>query len=163
LTEQHPVPRAEGRSGADLWFLYTGGTTGTPKAVMWDHAALVGVTETYSAGLGLEPPRTAEHASRNVAEIHERGKVIRLGIAAPLIHGTANFTSQAIHLQGGCVVMLEAHSFDAVEQLRSIERDRITNLVSAMTQHGRRVAAQAPIPGATPGTGTSARHGGRPA
>ena len=34
------MPRIE-RSGDDLWFLYTGGTTGMPKGVMWPHRNLL--------------------------------------------------------------------------------------------------------------------------
>ncbi|MEX0768938.1 MAG: AMP-binding protein, partial [Microthrixaceae bacterium] len=34
------------RSGDDLWLLYTGGTTGNPKGVMWPHRSLLGTAKT---------------------------------------------------------------------------------------------------------------------
>lgn len=137
IDEDNPRASAYGRSGDDLWFLYTGGTTGVPKAVMWQHAALVAITAVYFRGLRLDVPTTADHAARNVAEIHERAKVIRLGIPAPLIHGTANFAAQAVHLQGGCVVMNESASFSAAEQLGAVESERLTNLVIVGDAFGR--------------------------
>jgi acyl-CoA synthetase (AMP-forming)/AMP-acid ligase II len=42
LAASDPASRIE-RSGDDLWFLYTGGTTGMPKGVMWPHSSLLGV------------------------------------------------------------------------------------------------------------------------
>src|SRR5918992_1023351 len=40
VTEGPPLPRAE-RSGDDEWLMYTGGTTGRPKGVLWRQADLV--------------------------------------------------------------------------------------------------------------------------
>ncbi len=140
IAEGHPPAPRAGRTSDDLWFLYTGGTTGVPKAVMWDHAALIGVTSTYFAGLRLEPPRDRDHAARNVAEIHSRHKVIRMGVAAPLIHGTANFAAQATHLQGGCVVMPTSRSLDPEELWSLVERERVTNMAIVGDVFGRPLA-----------------------
>ena len=42
IAANEPMPRIE-RSGDDLYFLYTGGTTGMPKGVMWRNEDLWGV------------------------------------------------------------------------------------------------------------------------
>jgi fatty-acyl-CoA synthase len=42
LAAHDPMPRIE-RSGDDLYFLYTGGTTGMPKGVMWRNEDLIKV------------------------------------------------------------------------------------------------------------------------
>ena len=47
-----PLERLE-RSSDDLWFLYTGGTTGSPKAVMWSRGLIGGMGETFRS-LGEE-------------------------------------------------------------------------------------------------------------
>ncbi len=107
---------------------------------MWDHGALIGVTATYFAGLRLEPPRDPRHAARNVVEIHDRNKVIRMGVAAPLIHGTANFAAQATHLQGGCVVMPASRLLDPAELWRLVEAERVTNLAIVGDVFGRPLA-----------------------
>jgi fatty-acyl-CoA synthase len=140
IGERHPPAPKAGRTSDDLWFLYTGGTTGVPKAVMWDHGALIGVTATYFAGLRLQPPGDRDHAARNVAEIHARHKVIRMGVAAPLIHGTANFAAQATHLQGGCVVMPRSRSLDPAELWSLVERERVTNMAIVGDVFGRPLA-----------------------
>jgi 3-oxocholest-4-en-26-oate---CoA ligase len=75
-----------------------------------------------------------------VAEIHARNKVIRMGVAAPLIHGTANFATQATHLQGGCVVMPTARSLDPAELWHLVERERVTNMAIVGDVFGRPLA-----------------------
>ena len=57
-----PMPRI-GRSGSDLWFLYTGGTTGMPKAVMWDHVNLLGSMEATFRSFKESVPSTAGEAA----------------------------------------------------------------------------------------------------
>ncbi len=117
------------RSGDDLWFLYTGGTTGMPKAVMWPHRSLLGTMEVNFRGLRLPVPQSPDEAAAHAREIHRRGKVTRLLTGAPLIHGTAGLTSLTTLTQGGCVVLLPGRSFDADALWRTVETERVTNLV----------------------------------
>ena len=50
-----------GRSGDDLYMLYTGGTTGMPKGVMYRHADHASYVQGLGyRWLGLEPPTTVE-------------------------------------------------------------------------------------------------------
>ncbi len=129
LVGAHPRIEPVERSGDDLWFLYTGGTTGMPKAVMWPHRSLLGTMEVNFRGLELPVPETPEQAAAHARGIHERGKVTRLLTGAPLIHGTAGLTSLTTLTQGGCVVLLTSRSFDADEAWRTVEAERVTNLV----------------------------------
>ena len=55
------------RSGDDLLFLYTGGTTGMPKGVMWRQDDLFNVIGAAGNALQGVPPATS------VAEVAERG------------------------------------------------------------------------------------------
>ena len=58
IAEHEPMPRIE-RSGDDMYFLYTGGTTGMPKGVMWRFDDLWGVLSeaTYTLVGGTAPTR----------------------------------------------------------------------------------------------------------
>jgi fatty-acyl-CoA synthase len=63
------------RSGEDLLFLYTGGTTGMPKGVMWRHVDLFGALASsgYQA-LGLPLPATTEEVGAYARQLNSEGK-----------------------------------------------------------------------------------------
>jgi fatty-acyl-CoA synthase len=114
------------RSGEDMLFLYTGGTTGMPKGVMWRHddhwhAGAAGATPATE----LIPPNSlAEHAE-NVRKAGGGGRLIP---CCPLMHGTGLFTAIGALMQGGSILTLEGHSFDAAECLEAVTRWQATTL-----------------------------------
>ena len=122
-----PLPRID-RSGDDLWFLYTGGTTGSPKAVMWSHAGLMGgMTETFRS-LGEKVPESFEEAAKIAKRVTGEGKEIRQLCAAPLMHGTSSLTALGTHMHGGLVATLSSRTFDPKELWEMVEKRRITML-----------------------------------
>ncbi len=125
---QRPVRASWGRSGDDLLLLYTGGTTGMPKGVMWRQDDLFNVLGAGgNAALGV-PPVTS------IPELIERHKgpdhlkSISL-IAAPLMHGTGQFSALITFNNGGTVALLPSRKFDAVELWREVERLKATGIV----------------------------------
>ncbi len=115
-----------GRSGDDLYFLYTGGTTGMPKGVMWrqdDLFALLNAGSVYSHPVdeGLEGIRTSLRSLAGTPSV--------LLPACPLMHGTGSFTSFAALALGGVVVLLPSRHFDPVELLDTVVREGV-NLVT---------------------------------
>ena len=122
-----PLPRIE-RSGDDLWFLYTGGTTGSPKAVMWSHAGLMGgMAETFRS-LGEKVPENFEEAAEIAKRVTGEGKEIRQLCAAPLMHGTSSLTALGTHIHGGLVATLSSRTFDPKELWEMVEKCKITML-----------------------------------
>ncbi len=122
-----PMARIE-RSGNDLWFLYTGGTTGMPKGVMWPHRNLLQTAAATFSVVKASVPTDPRQVAATARTFHERHKAVRLLPAAPLMHGTSAITAIAVLSAGGSVVTLASRSFDADELCRTVERDRVTQL-----------------------------------
>jgi Acyl-CoA synthetases (AMP-forming)/AMP-acid ligases II len=108
------------RSGDDQLFIYTGGTTGMPKGVMWTHQ------EFRDARLksGWRVDTVAETVQDVAAEIVHNGPGPRILATPPLMHGTGMVVAMVTMLAGGSVVLLEGQSLDAQELLRAVDRWR---------------------------------------
>ena len=111
-----------GRSPDDLYILYTGGTTGMPKGVMWRQDDMVGSLDAPSKnplpstpGWDAFDERIAKPGPRNLP-------------AAPLMHGTGAFNAMWNLVLAGSVETLVGRHFDAVELLDTIQRDRINSI-----------------------------------
>ena len=128
LATTEPQPRRE-RSGQDLYMLYTGGTTGMPKGVMFDNGTWsAGLYLAVSVGLEIAPPTGLDDVARFVHEARAKGPMVSVP-CCPLMHGTGMWVGAMPALNvGGTVVLLEGRHFDADELLRVIERERVTRL-----------------------------------
>lgn len=120
--QDRPAPRVS-RSPDDHLFLYTGGTTGMPKGVMWRQADLY----LRLAGGGLMPPPDSLEALRAI--VANPPIPMRALIGPPLMHGTGWFTSVIAWLVGGTVVLLDnPKRFDPDELWQVVERERATSV-----------------------------------
>ncbi len=111
-----------GRSGDDLLLLYTGGTTGMPKGVMWRQDDLL---RRLNAG-GLIRVNEEEGVDSLRKTIVGSGPALLP--ACPLMHGTGLFTSLGALLVGGCVVLLTDRHFEPAELLDTIGRQNVNVL-----------------------------------
>jgi acyl-CoA synthetase (AMP-forming)/AMP-acid ligase II len=112
-----------GRSGDDLIFLYTGGTTGMPKGVMWRNADLYAHS---NSGTPIDPVETdLDHVRRRAAGGGHARAGVALMPASPLMHGTGMTMGMAGLRVAGSVVLLEGRSFDARECLDVIACERV--------------------------------------
>ncbi|MGA3148034.1 MAG: AMP-binding protein [Acidimicrobiales bacterium] len=114
-----------GRSPDDLYLLYTGGTTGMPKGVMWRQDDLF--ARLNSAGFRRYPEDGGSDDVR--AELRRSGPGMTLLPACPLMHGTGGFTALECLSEGGRVVTLTSHTFDTVELLDTVDREKVNALV----------------------------------
>lgn len=107
------------RSPDDLMMIYTGGTTGFPKGVMWRHE------DVFFAGmLGASPGGASPVESpEEVADRAEAtGGHIATFPAAPLMHGAAELASFITFWLGGKVVLIRDYTGEGAVEL--IERER---------------------------------------
>ncbi len=121
------------RSGDDQFFIYTGGTTGMPKGVMWTHHDMREITLQAARKLGPVPETLEE-----LAEATRRMPVgARILPAPPLMHGTGLLTSMGTMMAGGCVITLEKPNFDAEELLTAIDAHKPQTLVIVGDSFGK--------------------------
>jgi acyl-CoA synthetase (AMP-forming)/AMP-acid ligase II len=114
-----------GRSGDDLIMIYTGGTTGMPKGVMWRQddvfARLIdGGVRHYPVEGGIDGVRRS---------LLETPSTLTLMPACPLMHGTGWFTANTALAEGGRIALLESRKYDPVELLDTVERQQVNGLV----------------------------------
>ncbi len=111
-----------GRSPDDLYILYTGGTTGMPKGVMWRQDDVVGSLDAPSKKPLPAVPGWAEFDER----MSKPGP--RNLPAAPLMHGTGAFNAMWNLVLAGSVVTLVGRHFDPVELLDTIQHHRVNSI-----------------------------------
>ena len=110
------------RSADDQFIIYTGGTTGMPKGVMWRQEDL------FFSGLGGgaptgEPVKKPEELAERVAA---GGAGITFFPAPPLMHGTSTLTA-FIGFNFGQRIVIH-RKFVPEEVLRTIEKEKVTSM-----------------------------------
>jgi acyl-CoA synthetase (AMP-forming)/AMP-acid ligase II len=129
LVARHDPMARIARSGDDLYFLYTGGTTGMPKGVMWRAEDLFGVLGDGAYPLvGATRPDDMAEVGRIAKSLVDAGANRVHLPASPLMHGTGAFTSfQALFL-GSAIVTLVGRHFDPDELWETVQRERVTQM-----------------------------------
>jgi len=120
------------RSPDDHYVLYTGGTTGMPKGVVWRH-------EDVFMALGQGIDALTGHRVTADDELARKGAAapapLVMLVIPPLMHGAAQWGSLGQLFQGNTIVLVPR--FDAEEIWRIVERDGVNSLVITGDAMGR--------------------------
>jgi acyl-CoA synthetase (AMP-forming)/AMP-acid ligase II len=118
LASSSPDRPAAAPSPDDLYILYTGGTTGMPKGVLWRQSDI------YFGALGGTVPGLGEHETiESVMAMVGAGP--RVVPAPPFMHGAAHWAALNSMNAGGCVIVQnEAHHLDADDVWSTIEKEK---------------------------------------
>jgi fatty-acyl-CoA synthase len=130
LEANQPQVRKQ-RSPEDLYMLYTGGTTGMPKGVMFTQGEFIERLLAGAVALGIITSIPTDRAGIRalVDEITVSGPEVSIA-CCPLMHGTGMWIgAMPVLLTGGVVVLLESRSFDADEVWRLTEKEGATRIV----------------------------------
>jgi 3-oxocholest-4-en-26-oate---CoA ligase len=112
------------RSGDDIYILYTGGTTGYPKGVLWRHED---VWRTLGGGIDFtNGERLADEWEQVRRGTAGPAGMVRLA-TAPLIHGSAQWSTLPALFAGDTVVLMP--QFDPHEVWRAVQRHRVNTIV----------------------------------
>jgi acyl-CoA synthetase (AMP-forming)/AMP-acid ligase II len=121
ISSGSPAPAVQ-HSPDDLYVLYTGGTTGMPKGVLWRQHDI------FMTSFGGRNIMTGE-PSTSLDEIVERLAVstgTKLLLLPPLIHGAAQWSVMTAITTGQTVVFpTVVDHFDAEDVVRTIEREKV--------------------------------------
>ena len=118
------------RHGTDFIYIFTGGTTGTPKVVMWTHGNLLDAQRVplYGTGAGPLPESIAEMVAVAVDASKPKPRLLPI---SPLMHSSAMFNAMNTLALGGAVVLLDNPSFDPAQVLGAVDRLGVTRIVIA--------------------------------
>ncbi len=112
------------RSPDDIYMLYTGGTTGYPKGVLWRHED---VWRTLGGGIDFASgERLADEWEQIGRGTAGPTGMVRLA-TAPLIHGSAQWSTLPALFGGDTVVLMP--QFDPHEIWRAVQRHRVNTIV----------------------------------
>ena len=116
LAAATPEPPPEDLSPDDLYILYTGGTTGMPKGVLWRQ------DDVFHAALTTSPPGT-------IADMQKRARA-RDGIRAlpspPFMHGAAHWAAFNMwHIGGTVIIQDDVDHLDPHDIWSTVERERV--------------------------------------
>jgi acyl-CoA synthetase (AMP-forming)/AMP-acid ligase II len=97
------------RSADDIYVLYTGGTTGMPKGVLWRHEDIF-FAAMGGGGWGASPITQADQLAERIGTDDARRLVML--VMAPLMHGNAQWVMWNAFMMGGTAVLYVDHRYD---------------------------------------------------
>lgn len=112
------------RSNDDLYILYTGGTTGYPKGVMWRHEDIF-----FAALMGGNPMGAPVRSPEELPEVVRNSMPMSFLCCAPMMHGSGSWITKIALLSGGAVILYCEPRFDAHQALRLVEREKPLSLM----------------------------------
>ena len=124
LAGSSPARAFARRSADDLYILYTGGTTGMPKGVMWRQEDIF-----FAALMGGSPFGSPPEQPEQVGESAAAHGVITVLPAAPLMHASGQWAALIALYAGGRIVLVPGEHFKPARIWQLVQDERVTSLV----------------------------------
>jgi acyl-CoA synthetase (AMP-forming)/AMP-acid ligase II len=118
-------PDPAGRNGDDLYCVYTGGTTGMPKGVLWRHEDI------FFGAMGGGDPMQMGNTITAPDQLPSRIPDVGLTglVTPPLMHASAQWTAFSLFFGGGKIVFTPAGRFEPTEILTLIGDEKVNMVV----------------------------------
>lgn len=118
-------------TGDEIYMLYTGGTTGMPKGVMYPVEDFTGFfMRGFPPMIGLDPFETADAFAPMARQMVDAKQAVVAMSGPPLMHGTGCWLGLMFpHMLGGTSVLLENRGFKPEEVWDAVERNQIAQMV----------------------------------
>ena len=129
LENCEPMQRIQ-RDPNTIYMLYTGGTTGMPKGVMYKQGEfLVFLFRTLKA-MGYDVPEDINNLEEQIHNFKKDNAFIKSLVGCPLMHGTGMWLGAFLPLLlGGTAITSKNLGFDADQLWTQVEDTKTTNIV----------------------------------
>ena len=130
LLNQHPPMKRIHRDPETVYMLYTGGTTGMPKGVMYKQGEfLVYLFRTLKA-MGYDVPEDLSDLESRIEASKSSNAFIRSVVGCPLMHGTGMWLGAFLPLLlGGTAITTSNLGFDPDQLWTQVQNKKATNIV----------------------------------
>ena len=130
LLNQHPPMKRIHRDPETIYMLYTGGTTGMPKGVMYKQGEfLVYLFRTLKA-MGYDVPEDLSDLESRIEASKSSNAFIRSVVGCPLMHGTGMWLGAFLPLLlGGTAITTSNLGFDPDQLWAQVQNKKATNIV----------------------------------
>jgi fatty-acyl-CoA synthase len=113
------------RSPDDLYVLYTGGTTGLPKGVLWRQEDIF-FAAMGGGGWGAEPIAIPDELAGRINR-DDAARAVML-VLAPLMHGNAQWVMWNAFMMGGTAVLYTEHRYEPDRIWRLVDEERVVSI-----------------------------------
>ena len=130
LLNQYPSMKRIHRDPETIYMLYTGGTTGMPKGVMYKQGEfLVYLFRTLKA-MGYDVPEDLSDLKSRIEASKSSNAFIRSIVGCPLMHGTGMWLGAFLPLLlGGTAITTSNLGFDPDQLWAQVQNKKATNIV----------------------------------